>query len=406
MAEARCAVVLNSFCHVQGGASRVAIDEAVELARKGLDVDFIGAVGPVAQELTEVGVRVLCLGQVELAAGAGDPRVGLQGLWNTMAYRAVSAVLRQRNPRDTVVHLHGLTQGLSSSPVRSARLAGFKLVYTLHDYFIACPNGAFFDYGTRAPCERRPLSPRCVVADCDKRSYAHKVYRVLRSQVQRTVAGLPAGVKHYIAPSAKSLNVLRPYLPRDARIFLLGNPVEVPRAAPVDVARNVMVVAIGRLEPEKGIDVLIRAAQLAQTGVLLVGDGSLRRMAEASGVCTVTGWLSRDGVLSRLEAARCLVFPSVCYETFGLSVAEAAARGVPSIVSDITGAAERVQDTVTGWHIRAGDVADLARCLRDIRENSAVGAAGLEAYARFWRDPPSRARHAESLLEIYAEVLD
>src|SRR5579859_1407550 len=38
-------VVLNDFCHVQGGASKVAIDEAVGLANQGVDVIFVGAVG-------------------------------------------------------------------------------------------------------------------------------------------------------------------------------------------------------------------------------------------------------------------------------------------------------------------------------------------------------------------------
>jgi glycosyltransferase involved in cell wall biosynthesis len=400
-----CAVVLNSFCHVEGGASRVAVDEAVGLAHRGLAVDFIGAVGPVTEELTEAGVRVVCLEQQQLAAGAHDPRVGLQGLWNFAAHRAVSGILRQRDPRDTIVHLHGFTQGLSSSPVRAALQAGFKTLYTLHDYFIACPNGGFFDYVSHSPCARRPLSWACVSRNCDKRTYTHKLYRVVRSQMQRVAARLPAGVMHYIAPSARALEVLRPYLPREARVFTLGNPVEVPEAPPVDVARNHAAIAIGRLEPEKGIEVLVEAAQLARTRVRLVGEGSLRRMAEASGVCTVTGWLPREGVLAELDAARCLVFPSLCYETFGLSVAEAAARGVPSIVSDITGAADRVENDVTGWHVRAGDAADLARRLGGLREDALVSAAGRESYARFWRDPPTRARHAERLLEIYGQVL-
>lgn len=405
MPRLRCAVILNSFCHVQGGASRVAIDEAVGLARSGVEVVFIGAVGPVTGELTEVGVHVVCLDQVQLADGALDPRVALRGLWNPAAYRAVSKILRARDRRDTVVHLHSFTQGLSSSPVRCATQAGFSVVCTLHDYFTACPNGGFYDYAAASPCHRRPLSLPCVATNCDKRKYSHKLYRVLTSQIQRLAAGLPGDVVHYIAPSARSANVLRPYLPRTARVFFLDNPVEVPRSPPVDVARNVAAVAIGRLEPEKGIEVLIRAAQLARAEVLLVGDGTLRRMAEESGVCRVTGWLAREGVLAELEAARCLVFPSLCYETFGLSVAEAAARGVPSIVSDITGAAERVENDVAGWHVRAGDAEDLARRLRDVRADAAVSGAGQAAYARFWQDPPTRERHTARLLKIYGEVL-
>ena len=61
----RSVVVLNDFCHVQGGASRVAIDEAVALRKSGLDVTFLGAVGPVCEALD--GVRTICLDQPELA---------------------------------------------------------------------------------------------------------------------------------------------------------------------------------------------------------------------------------------------------------------------------------------------------------------------------------------------------
>ena len=38
-------LVLNDFCHVQGGASKVAVDEAVALAQAGARVTFVGAVG-------------------------------------------------------------------------------------------------------------------------------------------------------------------------------------------------------------------------------------------------------------------------------------------------------------------------------------------------------------------------
>ena len=52
-------VVLNDFCHVQGGASRVAIDEAVALKSAGLNVTFLGAVGPIAPELSAADIRTI-----------------------------------------------------------------------------------------------------------------------------------------------------------------------------------------------------------------------------------------------------------------------------------------------------------------------------------------------------------
>jgi glycosyltransferase involved in cell wall biosynthesis len=398
-------VVLNNFCHAQGGASRVAIDEAVALAGCGVRVIFVGAVGPVCPELARAPLEVVCLDQGELAAAATRPGVLLQGLWNATAYRAVETVLRDLDPAASIVHLHGFTQALSSSVVRCAVRRQFSVVYTLHDFFLACPNGTFFDFAARAPCTRRAMSLDCLTTQCDKRNYAHKLYRVARSSIQRHLGRLPPGVKDYVALSRQSAALLRPYLPRDAQIYPVPNPIEVDKAAPVDVARNSTLVAVGRLDPEKGIDVLLEAARRTGMAVTLVGDGPLRDEAQAGGLCRVTGWMSREAVLAELESARCLIFPSLWYETYGLAVAEAAARGIPALVSDISAAAERVENGVTGWHVRAGDVDALARCLIALRDDAAVAAAGRAAYERFWSDPPTPARHIAKLMDVYREVL-
>jgi glycosyltransferase involved in cell wall biosynthesis len=401
----RSVVVLNSFCHVQGGASRVAIDEAVGLARRGVDVTFIGAVGPVAAELSAAPLRVICLGQPQMSDGLSNPRVALQGLWNAGAYEATRTVLQKCDRRDTIVHLHGFTQGLSSSPARCSLARGFRVVCTLHEYVTACPNGAFYDYVSESSCGRKPLSMQCLTRNCDKRLYVHKAFRVIRTGVQRSLGGLPGGVMHYIGLSHRSVDMLRPYLPREAKIYFLGNPVEVPRGPPVEVARNRAVVAIGRLDPEKGVAVLAEAARLSGTEVLFVGDGPLRALVESSGACRVTGWLPREQVLAALDSARCLAFPSLWCETFGLSVSEASARGVPAIVSDICGTAERVEHDVTGWWVRTGDVEDLAHRLDSIRDDTLVAAAGKAAYERFWRVPATRDRHTEELLQVYEQAL-
>jgi glycosyltransferase involved in cell wall biosynthesis len=314
-------------------------------------------------------------------------------------------VLRALDPRSTLVHVHGFTQALSTSPLRCALDKGFKVVCTMHDFFAACPTGAFFDFQASTPCYRRALSYDCVTTNCDKRHYSHKVYRVARSVIQIRFGGLPRRVKDYISLSRRSEEVLLPYLPPDARIHSLPNPIGIERTPPVDVARNDKMIVVGRLEPEKGIHMLLDAARAARVRLTLVGDGSLRGLAEESGLCRVTGWLSRPAVLAELESARCLVFPSLCYETYGLGVAEAAARGIPAIVSDLTAAAERVENNVTGWHARAGDTEDLARCLNIVKEDAIIRSAGNATYARWWVDPPTREKHIAKLLDIYARIL-
>lgn len=398
-------VVLNDFCHVQGGASRVAIDEAISLAKAGAKVTFIGAVGPVCAELAEAPLDVQCLNQHELLNVARHPGVALQGIWNLKAARVTRNILAHLPRELTVVHLHGYTKALTTSPVRIARRMGFQVVCTLHDFFAACPNGAFFDYTAGKPCERKALSAACMVRQCDKRGYAHKLFRVARGWVQRARGRFPSIVTDYISLSQRSAELLSPYLPRDARLYPLGNVIDVAEDPPVEAERNQTIVYVGRLDQEKGVLLLAHQASRLGLPITFVGDGPLRQAIEGLPGVTVTGWVSRETVQGQLDQARCLVFPSLWYETYGLVVSEAAARGIPAIVSDISAAAERIDDGVSGWRFRNGDPADLARCLMLTRNDGLIRDAGRAAYRAFWATAETRDTHADSLARIYRQAI-
>ena len=398
-------VVLNDFCYVQGGGSRVAIDEAIGLAEAGANVIFIGAVGPPCEELLQAPLTVECLDQGELREVGKRPSVALQGLWNGEAGRRTREILRSLSPERTIVHLHGYTKALTTAPIRVASKLGFPIICTLHDFFVACPNGAFFDYRENRPCPRRAMSVSCVVARCDKRRHTHKLYRVVRAWLQKRRGRFPGAIHHFISLSQRSGVLLTPYLPRDARLYPLANAVIVPQNSSVHAAENRTLLYVGRLDREKGALLLAEVAHKLGRPATFVGDGPLRAEIEAIPGMTVTGWLSRGDVQRHLDTARCLVFPSLWYETFGLTVAEAAARGVPAIVSDITAAAERIVDGVTGWQFHSGDPGDLARCLERIDDDILVAKVGAACYRAFWTSARNAPQHIDDLAQIYQTVL-
>jgi glycosyltransferase involved in cell wall biosynthesis len=83
---------------------------------------------------------------------------------------------------------------------------------------------------------------------------------------------------------------------------------------------------------------------------------------------TVAGieWLgprSRDEVSSLMANAAFLVFPSICYETFGLSIIEALSVGLPVIASNLGAMAELITDGRTGRLFPAGSSKDLAAAI-------------------------------------------
>lgn len=401
-------LIVHDFAHNKGGSGQVALNSAFALAARGLHVVFFSAVGPVMPELLADGrIEVICTGQWEILEDPNRIRAMSQGLWNLKARAAFARLLDSLDRQTTIIHVHGWSKALSSSIVRVALNRGFRLVCTMHDYFLACPNGLFYNYATEQICRLTPLSLACLRTNCDARSYSHKLWRFSRSIVERRIGRLPDGIKHLIAVSDFSLAILKPFLPPDAQIYLVNNPVDVAKKAPTTPAQQRTFIGIGRISREKGFDLFARAAASLGVDATLVGDGYYRDAIQA--LCPsmrITGWRSRSEVEAALRSARALVFPSPLYETSGLVVLEAAAAGVPAIVPDTSAAREYVDNGVTGLWFRGGDVEDLRAKMQALADDELVSRLGKAAYHKYWANPYTLERHTDALVKVYHQILD
>ena len=120
-----------------------------------------------------------------------------------------------------------------------------------------------------------------------------------------------------------------------------------------------LVLCVGRLVPQKGIEYLIRAVpQIARrypnSKFIIVGEGWLRGhleyIARSTGhqwKITFTGWIPDQELVALLNSADALVVPSI-YEPFGIVALEGMAAGVPVVASDVGGLAEIVEHEHTG----------------------------------------------------------
>jgi glycosyltransferase involved in cell wall biosynthesis len=87
-------------------------------------------------------------------------------------------------------------------------------------------------------------------------------------------------------------------------------------------------------------------------------------------------------------------------------VMEAAALGVPAIVSDACAAREAIVDGETGLLFRSGDASDLAAKLDLLHRDSALAARlGLKAYERYWSAPSTIDLHTKQLIACYTQML-
>ncbi len=154
-------------------------------------------------------------------------------------------------------------------------------------------------------------------------------------------------------------------------------------------------VVAGRLVPEKGIDILVRAfARLAPSHVssslVVIGDGperaNLTRLAHDLGIgerVTFTGKLAPDATLATVRSAWVVCVPSLWEEPFGMIAAEAQMHAVAVVASRCGGLAEIVADGETGYLVPPGDADSLASRLALLfSDRGHAHALGIQGHSR------------------------
>ena len=133
-----------------------------------------------------------------------------------------------------------------------------------------------------------------------------------------------------------------------------------------------LVLAVGRLHPQKGYDTLIAALPLLGDAVVAVaGDGPLA--AELAAAAPQIRWLgARDDVADLLAAADVVVLPSV-WEARSLTAQETLRAGRPLVASAVGGIPDLVGDGAV--LVPAGDPVALGSAVRRLLDDRAAARA-------------------------------
>jgi len=401
-------IIIHDFASLSkgAGATRCAIVGACALAASGVEVIYFAPVGPVDDCLKSAGIQVICLDQSDIARGTNRVQSILQGVWNLRAQNALLELLSRCRDKKTVVHVHMWSKALSPSigPVLVA--SGLPVVMHLHEYFLACPNGGFFDYQAGEVCHRDPLSLSCLTTNCDARSPLHKGWRVLRQAILHGPGQLPRGISNFIYLSTLQKEVMQPHMPSGALWFRVTNPITVEKRSPAIIADDAPLLYVGRMSPEKGVQLFADLVHQHKLPAVFVGEGPIaddvrKRAPQAD----FRGWVSPHAVAEIMRTARALVFPSLWYEGMPVTVMEALACGIPVILSDATTAREVVIDEENGLIFRSGDASSLLQALERVQDNDFVRRLGATAHRRYWAAPSTVERHVQELKAVYEQML-
>jgi glycogen(starch) synthase len=165
-----------------------------------------------------------------------------------------------------------------------------------------------------------------------------------------------------------------------------------PAALPWDPP---VLLALGRLTPEKGLDTALHAfarlaAYPAAPRLIVSGDGPDRARLEALAVSLgltdgvrFTGWTPPDDVPRRFNEATIVLVPSRWKEPFGLVALEAAQMGRPVVASRTGGLADVVVDGVTGRLVPPDDPVALGDAIVALlQDRSGLERMGQAAHER------------------------
>ncbi len=350
----------------------------------------------------------------DIAGITGKINAAISAIYSPASKQRVSAAIARLSP--DVVHVHNFFPLLSPSVYDACHNAGVPVVQTLHNYRLGCPNAMLFRQGMACEdCLGKKIPWPGILHGCYRGSRAQSAAVATMLAVNHIRGTWHKGVDAYIALTAfQKEKLVQAGLPRE-KIYIKPNYVSDPQPLDRTKALGEYALFVGRISPEKGITTLINAyvenslhipLKIAGTGPLLEALQARVRAKGLQNVIKFLGQQDKSAVLQLMRHAKFLIFPSVWYETFGLSAIEAFASSLPVVASRLGTMAEIVEDGVTGLHFQAGSSTDLANKMRwaykHPEEMICMGQNARRAYeARY-----TPKNNYQQLMAIYQAVID
>jgi glycosyltransferase involved in cell wall biosynthesis len=340
----------------------------------------------------------------------------LYGEGDAAAASSFDRVLEEERP--ALVHLHAQTPGVSLRVLRAAQRRHVPVVYTYHTPTATCLRGTLLRWGNNT-CDGAMTEHLCAACSLQGRGVnrlaAHalaalppavggllgraglqgRIWTAVRARElvalrQRCARAFLAEANHIVAVCEWVRAVLRRNGVPAEKITLCRQGVSEKAESETRKPKNssalqdtcsddqpLCIVYLGRLDPTKGVHLLLRAVRAVPEVKLSVdifgiaqGPGGaayadrLRRLAAGDARITLRGPIPASRAVETLRGYDLLAVPSQWLETGPMVVLEAFAAGVPVLGSRLGGIAELVRDGVDGVLVEAADVNAWSAALR------------------------------------------
>jgi glycosyltransferase involved in cell wall biosynthesis len=344
------------------------------------------------------------------AVGGGVREVAVQGFaeWGEGAARTTEEVLAALAAfAPEVVHVHACNNFALERALR-ARYPALKTLHTL-DF---CPAGGRYHYTTHRLCTHRVgrmCLPRMAYKRCtlSKRPWVwwHLLRRAFASRADCPGYRAIVVTSHYVRRFVVDEGLA------DAQVHVVPYFTEIPDV-PAPMPEPPRLLFAGRVYPEKGLDLLLKAVarlRRREVGVDVVGDGPglplAKALARRLGILPLVsfhGWQRDVGVFYR--RASVVVVPSRLAEPFGIVGIEAMSHARPTVAFAVGGIPDWLEDGVTGFLVTPYDVDQMAARLAALIHTPDLARRLGEAGRRRVQQRFTADVHLAQLIEVYRRV--
>lgn len=339
-------------------------------------------------------------------------RMVLSMFYNRKSAKRLADRIREFKP--DIIHVHNFFFAASPAIFDVAYRLNVPVVMTLHNYRLICPSATL---SSNSEIYENAIGKLIPVDAILKGVYrdssiltafvsAMTAWHHLRGTWQKKV-------DRYIVLSSFGLEkfAMSGRLPMD-KVVLKPNFVKDPlQDGEVRGRREKYYLFVGRLVREKGLEVLLNATQFYHFKVVIIGDGPMKAVVEdyarRNQHIEYLGFQPYEVIIEHMKKCRAVIFPSIWYECFPITILEAYSTGTPVIASRRGSMKEIILDRVTGLHFEADNHYDLAAkvAMMESAANHHWVNAMYESTRRLYLEHYTPQRTHEQLMEVYDSAI-
>lgn len=304
-----------------------------------------------------------------------------------------------------IIHLNNIHSQLSPIIARLGHQKNIPVVWTLHDYKLVCP--AYLLMNESKPCEAcyekkwSVASKKCIKHNLMASLVAYLEARFWHPGKLTRIADL------FISPSIFLKTKMIKGGFSENMIEVINNFVN-SGIKYVDYGiKEEYYCYVGRLSPEKGIDLLLNAAtELKDYKLKIIGSGPLENTLASCGESSnveFLGYKTGNELKTIISGSKFIVVPSNWFENNPLIILESLCLGTPVLGSDIGGIPELIKPGFNGILFTAGNADELRIRIKYLWENQGSfdrSKISVDAIKNYSSD-----RYYQSLINLYGKLL-